>query len=373
MVMSGRTQINAKIPQRLAACGLILSVLGLGLACSPRYVRDAGQTANPIEILERSPRIYHIKFEPLADSLDIDLISTYMLGNLASHYEEIPADNVPGKADSPRDEARAEYIKAKRRFQGGAVGPAFTHISRALELDPSYEPSYILLGDLLLAQYRVKEASELFTKIVSGDVTNSDALVGLAKCFMLTGNMDSARKALIDAVIFNRVNLDAWDVLSVLGSAEHFAIHNHDAPELGTVRKMRGRHYDLVVDASLEACPSQATAWIVYASQRAVWRYEGKYKRELGVTRYRRTYEEDVDCYMALAAAWKLLSQQDTTSCESPYLDHLGGVADEGYLVPHVLFDYICVRDPLAARGFTAEAIQQMRGYVDRFVLVGEG
>jgi tetratricopeptide (TPR) repeat protein len=371
--MSGSIQINAKIPQRVAACGLLLSVLGLGLGCSPRYVRDGGQTANPIEILELSPRIYHIKFEPIADSLETDLISTYMLGNPTSGYEETAAGGAPGEAVSVRERARVEYHKARRRFEGGAVGAAFTHISRALELDPGYEPSYLLLGDLLLAQYRVKEARDLFTKIVTRDVTNSDALVGLARCFMMTGNLENARKALIDAVIFNRVNLNAWDGLSMLGSAEDFAVHNHDAPELGIVRRMRGRHYDLVVDASLEACPSQATAWIVYASQRAVWRYEGKYKRELGLTRYRRTYEEDVDCYMALAAAWKLLSQQDTTSCESTYLDHLGGVADEGYLVPHVLFDYICLRDPLAARGFTAEAIQQMRGYVDRFVLVQEG
>jgi tetratricopeptide (TPR) repeat protein len=373
MLMIGRAQINAKLPVRPLICGFLLAIVCAGLACAPRLALDDRATANPIEILERSPRIYHIKFEPMVDSLETELMSTYMLGIPDIEPGPAPANADPDRAESDRDRARVEYLRAKRRFEGGAPGAAYRHISRTLELDPGYEPAYLLLGELLLVQYRVKEAKELFANIVTRDVTNSDALVGLARCFMLTGSIENARKALIDAIIFNRVNLDAWDNLSMLASVQDLRISNHDAPELGAVRKMRGRHYDLVVDDSLERCPSQATAWIVYASQRAVWRYEGKYKRLLGARRYQRTYEEDVDCYMALAAAWNLLSQQDTTSCDSQYLDHLSGVAEDGYLVPHVLFDYVCMQDPLAARGFTAEVIEEMRDYVNRFVIVPEG
>lgn len=117
----------------------------------------------------------------------------------------------------------------------------------------------------------------------------------------------------------------------------------------------------------------QATAWMVFASQRAVWRYEGKYKQYMGVGKYQQTYEEDVDCFMALAAAWKVLSQQDTTVCDSNYFDHLDQVADEGYLVPHVLFDYVCIRDPLAARDFSTEVIDELRKYINQYVLVPRG
>jgi tetratricopeptide (TPR) repeat protein len=370
MLMIGRAQINAKLPLKSLACGLLLAGVCASTACAPHLASHDPATVNPIEILDRSPRIYHIKFEPMADSLETGLISTYLLG--VPEMEPGPAETESGEDESGGESARAEYQKAKRRFEGGAPGAAFKHINRTLELDPGYGPAYVLLGELLLAQYRVKEAKELFANIVTRDVTNSEALVGLARCFMMTGGYDVARDALVDAVIFNRVNLDAWDNLSMLASTQNLKVAIHDAPELGVVRKMRGRHLDLVIDEALEGCPSQATAWIVYASQRAVWRYEGKYKRLLGTRKYHRTYDEDVDCYMALAAAWNLLSGQDTTRCDSQYLDHLSGVAEEGYLVPHVLFDHVCLQDPLAARGFSAEVIEEMRAYVNRFVIVPE-
>jgi hypothetical protein len=128
-----------------------------------------------------------------------------------------------------------------------------------------------------------------------------------------------------------------------------------------------------VVDSSLEACPSRATAWIVFASERAVWRYEGKFKRTLGLTRYRRTYQEDIDCFMALAAAWKILSQGDSTRCEDDYLDFMDRVAGDGYLVPHVLFDYVCLEEPRAARNFRADVIDEMRAYIANYILVTGG
>jgi hypothetical protein len=142
---------------------------------------------------------------------------------------------------------------------------------------------------------------------------------------------------------------------------------------LGYVREDRGRHYDLVIDDSLEDCPSQATAWIVFASQRAVWRYEGKFKQTLGITRYRPTYEEDIDCFMALAAAWRILSENDSVACSGGELDHMSKVAEDGYLVPHVLFDYVCLEQPLAARNFREAVIEQMRAYINDYVLVAGG
>jgi hypothetical protein len=190
---------------------------------------------------------------------------------------------------------------------------------------------------------------------------------------MFEGKLDSARQALVDAVIYDRTSLDAWKNLHMLGEVQKFTVADHDVEELGYVREDRGRHYDIVIESSLEECPSQATAWIVFASQRAVWRYEGKFKRTQGLTRYRRTYQEDVDCFMALAAAWKILSQADSLQCESGYLDYMSRVAEEGYLVPHVLFDYVCLETPWAARNFRSEVIDEMRSYIDSYILVMGG
>jgi hypothetical protein len=266
-----------------------------------------------------------------------------------------------------------EYQKALRRFEAGAGPASLMHTRKALELDPSHKPSYVLLGKLLLEQGRVSDALGLFRRIVSWDAADSEALVGLARCYMFEGKLDSARQALVDAVIYDRTSLDAWKNLHMLGEVQKFTVADHDVEELGYVREDRGRHYDIVIESSLEECPSQATAWIVFASQRAVWRYEGKFKRTQGLTRYRRTYQEDVDCFMALAAAWKILSQADSLQCESGYLDYMSRVAEEGYLVPHVLFDYVCLETPWAARNFRSEVIDEMRSYIDSYILVMGG
>jgi tetratricopeptide (TPR) repeat protein len=330
---------------RVVAMAIFLAAV---TSCSPRLADLGGTVLNPVEVLDRSPRVYHIRFEGFADSLETRRAASYLEGNLGPAFDVSPVDTAD--LETVTDEARAlnEYRKALRRFHGGAGPASLKHTRRALELDPTYEPSYVLLGNLLLAQGRVDEALMLFRRVVSWDATNSTALVGLARCYMYTGRLDSARHALIDAVIYNRLNLEAWSSLHMLGSVQEFRVADHDVAELGYVREGRGRHYDIVIEDSLEDCPSEATAWIVFASERAVWRFEGKFKRTLGTTRYRRTYQEDIDCFMALAAAWKIVSKDDSTGCGSEYLDYVSGVADDGFLVPHVLFDYVCLDQPFA-------------------------
>jgi len=345
----------------------------LSVSCSPRVTGIGGANLNPVEVLERSPRIYHIRFERFADSVETERAAAYLEGALDPELAFAPPDPAGSEALSDRDMARLEYYKAVRRFRGGAGRASLMHIRKSLELDPGHGPSYVFLGKLLLAQGKTREALDLFRQVLSWDPTNSEALVGLARCYMFTGEPDSARQALIDAVIYNRTNLEAWRNLHILGAVERFTVADHDIPVLGYVRKDRGRHYDLVIDDSLEDCPSLATAWIVFASQRAVWRYEGKFKHTLGVTRYRRTYEEDIDCFMALAAAWRILSESDSTMCEGDYLDHVSRVAEDGYLVPHILFDYVCLEQPLAARNIRVEVIDKMRAYINDYVLVVGG
>lgn len=372
--MSAVSQINDWLKRMLPVWPFAVVVLAvLTVSCSPGVTGIGGANLNPVEVLERSPRVYHIRFEGFADSVETERAATYLEGALDPELVLAPPDTTGPEALSDGDMARLEYYKAVRRFRGGAGRASLMHIRKSLELDPGHGPSYIFLGKLLLAQGKTSEALNLFRQVLSWDPTNSDALVGLARSHMFTGEPDSARQALIDAVIYNRTNLEAWRNLHILGALEKFTVADHDIPVLGYVREDRGRHYDLVIDDSLEDCPSQATAWIVFASQRAVWQYEGKFKHTLGATRYRRTYEEDIDCFMALAAAWRILSESDSTICEGDYLDHVSRVAEDGYLVPHILFDYVCLEQPLAARNFRVEVIDKMRAYINDYVLVAGG
>ena len=74
-----------------------------------------------------------------------------------------------------------------------------------------------------------------------------------------------------------------------------------------------------------------------------------------------------------LTQQWKVLSQRDSISCDTRYFDHLDQVADDGYLVPHVLFDHVCLEDPFAARGFSIDTIDGLREYISRYILVPKG
>jgi tetratricopeptide (TPR) repeat protein len=366
--MSPKRQINWK---------MALLVAGLaGFSCSPRLLDDVHETLNPIEILNESPRVYQIAFKPFADSIETARASSYIAGGLdaamfpSEAVEAALRDSGNVEGLPPRQVAEVEYMKARRRYDAGAERAAGYHLKQAMSADPGYRPPYLLLGEMLLERRAVEEACDVFTRVLERDSTDSDALVGLARCHTMRGRIGDARKALVDAVIFDRVNLKAWSLLGAVANFEGCRVINHDAPELGLVRKLRGRHYKILIDDSLEECPVQATAWIAYASERAVWKYEDKYKHYFGVTKYVPTYEEDVDCYMVLAAAWKTLAQEDSSACDPAYLEYLGRVAEEGYLVPHVLFDHVCIKAPGAARYFTSEVIVRMREYVDTYVII---
>jgi tetratricopeptide (TPR) repeat protein len=374
MAMVGKFKIDLGPSLRL---GLVLTGLAV-FSCSPRLLDQSEATRNPIEILDKSPRIYQIAFKSFADSLETARASSYITGSLDvalfpdKRVEAALKDSAAAEGLRPREVAEVEYIKARRRFDVGAFGVAAYHLKQAMAADHTYRPAYLLLGELLLERKAVEEASDLFCKVLEQDSTDSDAFIGLARCDILMGRLDDARRALVDAVIFDRVNLKAWSLLSSIVEFQGCQLANHDAPELGLVRKLRGRHLKILIDQSLEDCPVAATAWIAYASERAVWKYEDKYKQYFGVTKYAATYEEDVDCYMVLAAAWKTLAQRDSAACDPAYLDYLDRVAEDGYLVSHVLFDHVCIEAPGAARFFTFEVIAKLRDYVNTYVIVPE-
>jgi tetratricopeptide (TPR) repeat protein len=378
--MPAKRQIIPKMA--LLAAGLAALGALAGLSCSPQLLEGDAEILNPIEILNRSPRIYQIAFKAFADSIETARASAYLAGSL--DVATSPGDVVQAALDdstrvvnlAPRQVAEVEYIKARRRFDAGADRAAGYHLKRAMEADPTYRPAYLLLGDMLLERMAVEEARDVFGKVLEQDSTDSDALVGLARCHALRGRISDARRALVDAVIFDRVNLKAWSLLGMVAGFDGCRVANHDAPELGLVRKLRGRHLKILIDDSLKECPVEATAWIAYASERAVWKYEDKYKRNFGVGKYAATFEEDIDCYMVLAAAWKTLAQQDSSAlldsvaCDPVYLEYLERVAEDGYLVSHVLFDHVCIKAPGAARYFTSDVIARMREYVDTYVIV---
>jgi tetratricopeptide (TPR) repeat protein len=355
----------------LATCTALL----FSLACSSTLGRSQNLDRNPVEIVDESPRVYHIKFEDFADSLETLRVRNYMHGTLP--YGLYMEEEDVGREYTRADSAVIQYEKAVKRFEAGANQAALRHVRRAIDYNPNFLPSYVVLARVFLAEGQVLRAKELLEQVIERSRGNSEALIELARCHMYMGQFDEAQEALVDAVIFERTNLDAWGELKRLGLVQEFDVATRDAPELAFVEKRRGRNLDMVVDSSLVDCPLGASAWIVFASQRAVWQYEGKHKQRYSTSRYERTYDEDIDCYMSLAVAWKVLSEQrdsiavaDSVVCDDEYLDYLAEVSDGGHLISHVLMDYICLRAPRTAQHFPPDIIERLRDYVDKFVLV---
>lgn len=365
MLINRKPRINAK---HLSA-GVYL-ILALLQGCVPPAF-DPNLSSNPIDVIERSPRIYHIGFEAIAESLNISLVSDYLERDLLADPR-----SVYGIEDTADSAAMGEYLAALASLDQGDFDDASLHLKNAIDHSPQFERPYILLANLLRERGEIKSAMQLYFKVLSFDKTSSKALSGLARCMLVVGDIESARKAFVDAVIFDRSNFEAWNGICLIAREYGFSVKILDVPELSYVKKKRGRHFDLIVDSSVKDCPAVATAWIVYASQRAVWRYEGKYKQQVGKTKYHHTLEEDVDCYMTLAAAWKLLSDEEKGNCDVSYLSHLTKLAEDGYLIPHILFDYCCARDPSLGKRFKPETVDLIRQYINRYVIVpkeGEG
>ncbi len=373
----GGQEIRAESNRATAAAAGLCLGLALTIGCGPAFVTKQDFNRNPLEIIEESPRIYHIMFEPFADSLETVRVMNYMSGMVPYGFY-LPEDTSEMEL-TRRDSSLLEYRKAVKRLDAGAGQAGLLHVRRAIEKDPAFLPSYVLLARILIEDGQIIRAKDILEQVLSRNPTYSGAFVELARCYMYMGQFDLAKRALIDAVIFERTNLNAWSELQRLGMVERFEVAARDAPELAFVEKASGRNLDMIVDSSLVDCPMEASAWIVFASQRAVWKYEGKYQQRYGGSTYRKTYDEDVDCYMSLAVAWKVLSgQQDSTfltdqaACESEYLDFLAEVSDGGHLISHVLMDYVCLQSPGAARHFPPDVIERMRDYVDKFVIVRE-
>lgn len=372
---TGGREIEARLRNAgVTALAVWLATLLL-TGCGPALITRTDFNRNPLEIVEESPRVYHVVFEHFADSLETLRVVNYMNGTIPYGFY-IPADT--GRpAASRRDSALTEYGKAVKRHNAGAYQAGLMHVRRAIELDPAFLPAYVMLARFLIADGQVLRARDVLTQVLSRNSTYSEALVELARCHMYMGQFDAAKQALVDAVIYERTNLDAWGQLKRLGALGEFEVAARDAPELAFVEQVRGRHLDMIIDSSLVDCPMEASAWVVFASQRAVWKYEGKYRQRYGNSGYQQTYDEDVDCYMSLAVAYKMLSgRPDSTlnaeqaGCDSEYLEFLAEVSDAGHLVSHVLMDYICLNNPGAARRLSPAVIQRMRDYVNEFVLI---
>jgi len=91
ILMSGIPQINGGrggVGVKWLAFTAVLVVLSI--SCSPRVADLGGIGLNPVEVLEDSPRVYRIRFESFADSIETQRAAAYLTGSLGTEFTTGP-------------------------------------------------------------------------------------------------------------------------------------------------------------------------------------------------------------------------------------------------------------------------------------------
>jgi tetratricopeptide (TPR) repeat protein len=99
--------------------------------------------------------------------------------------------------------ARWPYFIASIAASYGRMDEALPLFQRAVELAPEYLPARLCLAEALFKLNRVPEAVSAYTKVLQREAGNPDALLGLARCDLVTGDRSKARERLRKALTQN--------------------------------------------------------------------------------------------------------------------------------------------------------------------------
>jgi len=147
------------------------------------------------------------------------------------------AKNVPGPAAMrcfahairlQSDDMRWHYYAGYTYRRDGMPDKAVAAYERALELDPSYAPSYVMIADLIVEE-DLDRAETLYRRAAELDPRYAEARFGLGQCANLRGQAEAARQHFEAAVQIAPQYPQAHYQLSVLlrrlGEAEKAAEH----------------------------------------------------------------------------------------------------------------------------------------------------
>jgi tetratricopeptide (TPR) repeat protein len=116
--------------------------------------------------------------------------------------------------------ARWPHLQASIITNFGRLDEALPLRRLAVELDPSYLPARVRLGDVLLKDNQAAAASEAYAETLRRDPGNAYALLGLARCDLGAGDWTRARERLQSAVAQNPDFIGALSLLVTV--SEHF-------------------------------------------------------------------------------------------------------------------------------------------------------
>ncbi len=100
--------------------------------------------------------------------------------------------------DEPAD-ADVLLVMARLKIMEKLYGEAESWVGKALAAAPQRGEARLLLGDILSAQHRYKEARKAFTEAESGGF-RVRAVIGIGRSYLQEGEMEAAKRAFADAL-----------------------------------------------------------------------------------------------------------------------------------------------------------------------------
>lgn len=117
-------------------------------------------------------------------------------------------------------EARWPHLQAGILAEFGRLDEALPPQQRAVVFAPDYLPARLRLGDVLLKANQTAEAAKVYAEVLIRESGNPYALLGLAKCDLVTGGWTKARERLEQAIKLHPEFIGALSLLVTV--SEHF-------------------------------------------------------------------------------------------------------------------------------------------------------
>ena len=236
------------------------------------------------------------------------LLKAQELGNqsalLQNLLQLIPADGVVPYSKSPEDQAlrEGETAFARRDF-----AEAIKSYSKALELNPRNSSAALFIGDTYFTEKDFTNAATWYQRAIDIDPDKETAYRYYADMLTKSGDMEKARKLVIQAVIAEPYNPISWRGLQQWATANHVQLNPIHINVPNSVSQTDDKHINITIDPKQPT--DLSTLWLTYSLSKVLWRGD-KFKQQFPQEKqYRHSLAEESDCLSTAATVFLESSQ----------------------------------------------------------------
>jgi len=250
----------------------------------------------------------------------------------------IPPDGVITYSETPEDQAirDGEAAFARRDF-----AEAIKSYSKAFELNPKNSSAALFIGDTYFTEKDFANAATWYQRAIEIDPDKETAYRYYAVMLTKSGDMERARKLVIQAVIAEPYNPISWRGLQQWATVNHVQLNRIHINAPNSVSQTDDKHINITIDPKQPA--ETASVWLAYSLSKTLWRGD-KFKQQFPQEKqYRHSLTEESDC-LSTAATVFLESSQDKKKKKNsvpkdPDVSTLLKLHQAGMIEPYVLLN----------------------------------